>query len=203
MPLLLVVLLVLLAATEPAQALSVPPSPLTLLAEEEGEELEEETGEEPELEEEGEVESGEPAGPAESDEEECEWFVEEGENCAEATKKAEAEECVLKNATAAVAANPGSNTVRLTIRYTAYKPSAVAVDARLRGSKGGLHLGASHARFRQAGVFHDSFGLSKKEMVRALAAREFAIDLRAVNTPASCALHLTASRGGGHKRLWS
>lgn len=209
LPLLLVVLLVLLAATEPAQALSVPPSPLTLLAEEEGEELEEEAGEEPELEEEGEGESGEPAGPAESDEEECEWFVEEGENCAEATKKAEAEElaeaeeCVLKDATATVAANPGSNTVRLTIRYTAYKPSAVAVDSRLRGNKGGLHLGTSRARFRQAGVFHDSFGLSKKEMARALAAREFAIDLRAVNTPASCALRLTASRGGGRKRIWS
>lgn len=207
LPLLLVVLLVLLAAAEPAQALSVPPSPLTLPGEEEGEEPEEETGEEPELE--GEDESEEPARPAESDEEECEWFVEEGENCAEATKKAEteeraeAEECVLKDATATVAANPGNNTVRLTIRYAAYKPSAVAVDSRLRGNKGGLHLGSSHARFRRAGVFHDSFGLSKKEMARALAAREFAIDLRAVNTPASCALHLTASRGGGHKRLWS
>lgn len=203
--LLLVFLLALLAAAGPAQALSLPPIPLTLPAEEEGEELEEETGEEPE--EEG--ESGEPAKPAESGEEECEWFVEEGENCAEATKKAEAEElaeaeeCVLKDASVAVAASPGSDTVRLTIRYTAYKPSAVAVDSRLRGNKGGLHLGTSRARFRQAGVFHDSFGLSKKEMARALAAREYAIELRPVNTPPSCALHLTTSRGGGHKRLWS
>lgn len=209
LPLLLVFLLVLLAAPGPAQALSLPPSPLTLLAEEEGEEPEEETGEEPELEDEGESESGEPAGPTESAEEECEWFVEEGENCAEATKKAdaeelaEAEECVLEDATATVAANPGNSTVRLAIRYKAYRPSAVAVDSRLRGSKGGLHLGTSRARFRQAGVFHDIFSLSKKEMARALAAREFAIDLRAVSTPASCTLHLTASRGSGHKRLWS
>jgi len=205
--LLLVFLLALLAAAGPAQAVSLPPSPLTLLAEEEGEELEEEAGEE--LEDEGEEESGEPAGPTESYEEECEWFVEEGESCAEATKKAEAEElaeaeeCVLKDAAATVAANPSSSTVRLTIRYKAYKPSAVAVDSRLRGNKGGLHLGTSRSLFRQAGVFHDSFGLSKKEMARALAAREFAIDLRAVNTPASCALHLTASRSGGRKRLWS
>lgn len=110
---------------------------------------------------------------------------------------------MLKDASATVAANPGSNTVRLTVRYKAYKSSAVAVDSRLRGNKGGLRLGTSRARFHQAGVFHESFGLSKKEMVKALAAREFAIDLQAVNTPASCALHLTASRSGGHKRLWS
>jgi hypothetical protein len=206
LPLLLVFLLALLAAAGPAQALSLP-APLTLLAEEEGEEPEEEASEEPE--EEGEGESEEPSGPTESEDEECEWFVEEGENCGEATRKAkaeelaEAEECVLKDASATVAANPGSSTVRLTIRYKAYKPSAVAVDSRLRGNKGGLHLGTTRARFRQAGVFHDSFGLSKKEMARALAAREFAIDLQAVNTPASCALHLAASRGGGHKRLWS
>lgn len=203
--LLLVFLLVLLAAASPAQAASLPSAPLTLLAEEEVEELEEETGEEPELEEEG--ESGEP-GPAEG-EEDCEWFVEEGENCAEATEKgeaeelAEAEECVIENAAATVAVNPGNSTVRLTIRYKAYKPSAVAVDSRLRGTRGGLHLGASRARFRQAGAFHDSFRLNRKEMARALAAREFSIDLRAVNAPASCALHLSASRGGGRKLRWS
>jgi hypothetical protein len=202
LPLLVFVLLAMLTIG-PAQALSAPSASLTLPFEEEAEEPEEEGGEEPE-----EEESAAPTTPA-TGEEECEWFVEEGENCAEATKKAEAEElaeaeeCVLADATAAVTVNPGNDTVRLTIHYKTYKPSAVAVDSRLRGNKGGLHLGASHARFRRAGVFHDSFGLNEKEMTRALTAREYAIELRAVNTPPSCALHLTTHRGGARKLLWS
>lgn len=194
LPLLVFVLLSLLGAAVPAQALSVPTAPaVPALTAEEAEETEDE---------------GE-AGEGEKAEEECEYFVEEGENCAEATVKGEAEElaeseaCVLEDATATVAANRSNGTVRLTIRYKTYRPSAVAIDTRLRGSKGGLHVGAGHTRFRRAGVFHDSFGLNEKEMARAVAAREFAIELRAVNTPASCALDLTAHRGGGRKLFWS
>lgn len=189
LPLLLALLLIsLFAAAGPARALSVPAAP-PIPAGEEAEETEE--GEE-----------------AEGDESEaCETDPEEGESCEEAAEAAEeaaaAEECVIEDATATVAANPGNDTVRLTIHYKALKPTAVAIDARLRGSKGGLHLGADRARFHRAGVFHDSFGLSRKEMVRALAAREFAIELHAVNTPAYCRMQLTAHRGGGRKLLWS
>lgn len=189
LPLLLVLLLIsLFAAAGPARALSVPGAP-PIPAGEEAEENEE--GEEAEGEE-GEV---------------CVADPEEGESCEEAEKAVEelveAEECVVEDAAATVTANLGNDTVRLTIHYKAFEPAAVAIDARLRGSKGGLHLGADRARFHRAGVFHDSFGLSKKEMVRALAAREFAIELHAVNTPASCRIHLTAHRGGSRKLLWS
>jgi hypothetical protein len=189
LPLLLVLLLVsLFAVAGPAWALSVPSVP-SVLSGEEAEETEE--GEE-----------------AEGDESEaCEAEPEAGESCEEAEEATEeaaaAEECVIEDAAATVAANPGNDTVRLAIHYKAFEPAAVAIDARLHGSKGGLHLGADRARFRRAGVFHDSFGLSKKEMVRALAAREFAIELHAVNTPASCRMELTAHRGGGRKLLWS
>jgi hypothetical protein len=189
LPLLLVLLLVsLFAIAGPARALSVPPVPPAPSGEEaeESEEVEGEGGEEGEI---------------------CVAEPEEGESCEEAEEAVEeiveAEECVIEDATAKVAANPGNDTVRLTIRYRAFTPTAVAIDARLHGSKGGLHLGADRARFRRAGVFHDSFGLSKKEMMRALAAREFAIELHAVNTPPSCRMHLTAHRGGGRKLLWS
>lgn len=187
LPLLLVLLLIApFAAAGPARALSVPAPPLP--AGEEAEESEAEVeGEEAELEE-GEA---------------CEVGPEEGETCEEAEETAEAEECVIEDAAATVAANPGNDTVRVTIRYRALEPTAVAIDARLHGSKGGLHVGADRTRFRRAGVFHDSFGLSKKEMVRALAAREFAIELHAVNTPPSCRMQLTAHRGGGPKLLWS
>jgi hypothetical protein len=185
LPLLLVLLLIsLFAVAGPARALSAPPI-LPALAGEEAEENEE--GEETEGEE----------------NEECALDLEEGESCEEAEEVAEVEECVIEDATAAVAANPGNDTVRLTIRYRAFSPTAVAIDARLRGSKGGLHLGADRARFRRAGVFHDSFGLSQKEMVRALSAREFAIELHAVNTPPYCRIQLTAHRGASRKLLWS
>lgn len=186
LPLLLVLLLIsLFAVAGPAQALSVPAAP-PIPAGEEAEEGEENEGDESEA---------------------CEADPEEGESCEEAEEAVEeaaaVEECVIEDAAATVAANPGNDTVRLTIHYKAITPAAVVMDARLRGSKGGLHLGADRARFHRAGVFHDSFGLSKKEMVRALAAREFAIELHAVNTPPSCRMHLTAHRGGGRKLLWS
>lgn len=189
MPLLLVLLLIsVFAVAGPARALSVPPAP-PIPAGEEAEETEE-----------GEVEGEEAEG---EESEACEVDPEEGESCEEAEEVAESENCVIEDATAALTANPGNGTVRLTIRYRAFAPTAVAIDARLRGTKGGLHLGADRTRFRRAGVFHDSFGLSKKEMVRALAAREFAIELHAVNTPPNCRMHLTAHRGAGRKLLWS
>jgi hypothetical protein len=187
--LLLLALVALLTAAGPAQALiapSVTASPLSARAQEPEEEESEE----------GEAEEAE----------ECEVDAEEGEDCGEAEEaeeKAAAEECVIEDATAKVAANPGNDTVNLTIHYRAFAPAAVAIDSKLRGSKGGLHLGASHTRFRHAGVFHDSFGLNAKEMAKAVAAREFAIALHAVNTPGYCRVQLTVHRGGTRKLLWS
>lgn len=185
--LLLLFLVALLTAAGPAQALSVSaPLPSLSVKAEEAEEEENEEGEE-----------------AEDENEECEVDAEAGEDCEEAEEVAAAEECVLEDATAKVAANPGNDTVRLTIHYRSTAAAAVAIDSKLHGSKGSLHLGSSHTRFRRAGVFHDSFGLSAKEMAKAMAAREFAIDLHAVNTPGHCRMQLTAHRGGTRKLLWS
>ena len=188
--LLLLLLVALFTAAGPAQALGVPaPVPSLSVKAEEPEEEENEEGEE-----------------AENENEECEADAEEGESCEEAEaaeEKAAVEECAIEDATAKVAADPGNDTVRLTIHYRAFAPAAVAIDAKLHGSKGSLHLGSSHTRFRRAGVFHDSFGLSAREMAKAMAAREFAIDLHAVNTPGYCRVQLTAHRGGTRKLLWS
>lgn len=189
--LLLLLLVALFAAAGPAQALIVPAAPVPSLSVK---------AEEPEEEDENEEAEGEEA---ETENEECEVDLEEGEDCVEAEEVIAAEECAIEDATAKVAANPGNDTVRLTIHYRSFAPAAVAIDSKLRGAKGGLHLGTSHTRFRRAGVFHDSFGLSKKEMAKALAAREFVIDLHAVNTPGYCTMHLTAHRGGTSKLRWS
>lgn len=189
-------LLALVFAAGPVQASILSPATSLVPIGEEAEELEDETNE---PEDEAEEASGECAIEDEEDAQICAEIAQEEREEAEA----EHERCVLEDATASVAASPGNGTVRLTIHYRSFAPAAVAIDARLRGAKGGLHLGGSHAHFRRSGVFHDSFGLSKKAMAKALAAREFAIDLRAVNTPASCALHLATHRGGASKLRWS
>jgi hypothetical protein len=192
---LLVVLLALFAFTAPAQALSLPVLPAAVSDPEE-------EADEAETEAEADASETEPEGGC--------WEVadEDFEACIDAeADKEEAEEaeeeCILEDATARVSANPGNNTIRVTIRYKAIAPASVSIKAKLRGSKGQLNLGSSQARFRRAGAFHDSFGLSEKRMEKALAAREFAIDLQALNTPGYCRLHLTAHRGGTSKRLWS
>ncbi|HYG97345.1 MAG TPA: hypothetical protein VD741_09600 [Solirubrobacterales bacterium] len=191
---LLIALLALFAFAAPASALSLPSIPAGASEAPAADEVE--------------ADDEADASEAESGEEEGCWAVaeEDFEACLDAEEEREAaeeEECLLEDATARVAANRANNTVRLTIHYEALAPAAVSIKAKLRGSKGQLRLGASHARFRLAGVFHDSFGLSEKRMEKALAAREFAIDLHALNTPGHCRLHLTAHRGGASKRLWS
>jgi hypothetical protein len=191
LPLLLIPLLLslmLLAAATSAHALELPvgagpPTPLAAADEEagDGETEDEEGGDE--------GEEGETCSSDEAEEEPCE---EEGGGEA-------AEECLLEAADASVVATPGNDRVRLTVRYRALEPTAVTVDAGLRGSKGSLHLGSERVRFHRTGVYRDSFSLGPKQMPKALAAREFEIHLRAVGAPADCRLDL-ATRGSRRAR---
>ncbi len=184
---LLVALIALGAVAVPAQALSLPLPPVPLAAPDE---------------EAGEPEAADESGPDESEEAEIsgECTIEDEEDvelcaeiAAEEREEAEAEECVLEDATARVSANPGNDSVILTIRYEADAPTSVAFDARLRGNQGGVHLGADHARFRRSGTFRDTFLLGEKRMDRVLAAREFDVELQALNTPRYCRLDLNGA----------
>jgi hypothetical protein len=203
LPLLLAMLLLsvlLSAASAQASLLPGAPQPLPVLLaefEEEDEAEEDETGEEDE-------EAEDPAEDAEIEREICE---EDPELCEEETGngngKRKADQCLLKKASATVTANPGKSRLRLTVRYTTLKPATVNVEAGLRGSKGVLFLGSEHSRFRRSGVYRDTFQLSEKKMKKALAARDFEVELQAVNTPASCRVELTAKRDGAKKLIWS
>jgi hypothetical protein len=180
---LLLVLLALFACSAPTQAQALP-LPDLLTAPESSEE--EADASEPDEEEEAEIES---------DSEECEIEDEEdvalcAEIAEEEAEEAEAERCILEDATAKLAARPGSNSVQLIIRYDAAAPASVAIDARLRGSHGGLHLGSEHTHFRRSGVYRDNFVLGEKQMERALGAREFTVEIQAVNTPRLCRISL-------------
>lgn len=174
---LLLLSLLLLAAAASAHALTLPPpaiqaSPFAGPPEEETEADEEGEGEE------SEADEGEDCGP------------EEDELCKEETE-AEAEECLLEDADASITAAPGAGEVRLRVHYRAFEPTVVVVDTRLRGSKGAFHLGTDRTRFRRAGVYRYSFNLGDKQMAKAVAAKEFEIDLYAVGTPADCEMHLS------------
>ena len=174
LPLLLALLLLAalgLAAAAQASPLPLPDQVRPLLEEEvESEELED--------------------GEAELDEEICVTEEERAEEFCEEEAE-EGEECAVEDATAKLTAKPGADSFGLTIRYRASAPTAVTIDARLRGGKGGVHLGASRARFRRSGTFRDSFSLSEKEMERALTAREFLVEVRAVNSPRYCRIDLS------------
>lgn len=199
LPLLLSLLLLsvlLAAATAQASLLSATSQPLPVfLAEPE---------EEGEAEEEPDEESEDPAEEAEIEREICE---EDPELCEEEPEngkgKRKADPCLLKKASAVVTANPGKGRLRLTVRYKTLKPATVNVEASLRGSKGVLFLGNEHTRFRRSGVYRDTFQLSEKKMKKALAARDFEVELQAINTPPSCRVELTAHRDGAKKLIWS
>ena len=187
LPSLLAALLVLGATAVPAQALSLVPPPVPFVApDEEAGAAEADDGSGAEENEEGE-DSGECTIEDEEDVQLC------AEIAAEDREEAEAEKCVLEDATARVSANPGNGSVALVIRYEANSPAAVAIDARLRGSQGNVHLGADHARFRRSGTFRDTFVLGEKRMERVLAAREFDVELQAVNTPRYCRIEVNGA----------
>jgi hypothetical protein len=148
----------------------------------------------PEDEEEGEDEGEEGEDPdeeAQINRELCEWDEEFCEEEGAPQRKAKEGECLLKNASAALTANPGKRRLRLTVHYRTLKPTSVTVEASLQGPKGAVRLGTSHARFRRSGVYRDTFGLAEKQMKKALAANDFTVELRVVSAPPSCGVELT------------
>jgi len=180
---LILALLALFALAAPAPALPLPEL-AGGSAESAAEEADEaEDGDEDESE-------GEEEGCTIEDEEDVQLCAEIAE---EERESEEAEKCVLEDATAKLAALPGSQTVQLAIHYRALAPASIAIDARLRGPHGGLHLGAEHTHFRRAGVFRDNFVLGEKQMERALAARQFSVALQALNTPRYCRFNLVGA----------
>jgi hypothetical protein len=131
-----------------------------------------------------------PVEEVDDESEDCEG--EEDEACEEGLELEEAEECVLEDASASFTATPGAGQVRLRVHYRAFAATEVVVDARLRGTKGALHLGTDRARFHRAGVFHYSFDLGDKQMAKAVAAKDLEVDLYAVGTPADCEIQLAS-----------
>jgi len=117
------------------------------------------------------------------DDEECE---DEEEECEEEEAVASApQECLLSTADATVSAS--HDKVRLLVRYTTSSPTAVAVDYGLHGSKGSLYLGSDRKRFTSRGVLHlTTKRLTDSQMVKVMAAKNFAVRLRVPAAPDYC-----------------
>lgn len=138
--------------------------------------------------------------------EECEEGEEEA--CEEEDAGPEApSECVLGSAQATVFATPAQDKVRLVVRYTAVSPTMVAVDYGLHGSKGSLYLGQSRKRFSRAGVFRQTETLSEAQMAKVTGAKDFTVQLYAVDAPNYCHhyfdRHLTARHAAPSGLIWA
>jgi hypothetical protein len=192
LPIALLATLATPAAAPAAPALPQPDLPLIAVAEED----EEEAGDGESAEE----EAAEEIGCVIEDEEDVQLCA---EIAREETEYLEAEKCVLKSASASVDASRGSGKVRLTVRYTTYRPSAFSLRYSLRGGNGGLRLGGAKARFDRAGVFHDVVRVNDRKMAKLIVAREFQIDLQALKTPGDCRERLTVRRHGASRLHWS
>lgn len=180
--LLLVAVLLLARSAQAAPAAAPAPSahaPVTIEIEDEDEELE---GDEEELEED-ELEEGE------EDEEEA------------------PEECLLTRAEATVFAVPGSDRVRLVVRYATDSPTAVAVDYGLHGSKGALFLGKESKPAAKGGVLRQTQTLSEAHMAKVMAAKDFTVRLHVADAPSYCQpffdRHLTVRHAAPSGLSWS
>jgi len=184
LPLLLALLLLsvlLAAASAQASPLAVPTAaqPFAAIGDDEDEAEGDEAGEEAE----------ECVIEDEEDVQLCAEIAQEARE--EAEEKEREEQCVLDSAKAAVTVNPGKRRLRLTVHYKTLKPVAVDVKASLQGSKGSVHLGTEHARFRRSGVYRDTFTLPEKQMKKVQVVREFSVELHVVNAPSACDVELT------------
>jgi hypothetical protein len=150
------------------------------------------------------------AAEAEEEVEVCEETEDGEEICTEETVASGAEAsdaCILKSAEATVLVLPAKDTVRLTLRYTTHAPAVVSVRYSLRGRKGALNMGATSARFSRGGVFREAEKLNEREMGKAVAATEFDVRVRAVNTPGYCRklfdLELDSRRSAQGRSRWT
>lgn len=160
-------------------------------------------------------------GDAEEEADETEWCMEEEgaegwteegeeeglEGCEEEAGASASEECMLASASAKVSAATEPGKVRLVLRYTTHSPTVMIVRYSLRGAKGSLNLGKDRQRFDRSGVFRDTEVLPDRQMAKVTAAREFTVELRAVNSPSYCRelfeQHLTARRSVPGGLLWT
>ncbi len=139
-------------------------------------------------EEEGEAEASED-DEAEGEDEWCE-VVEDEEECEETESESSSveapPECLLSSAEATVFAAANRDRVRLQVRYKTASPTTVTVAYGLHGAKGPLFLGSEKKRFGKKGVLRLNRSLTEAQMAKVVAAKDFAVRIRALGAPGWC-----------------
>jgi hypothetical protein len=94
--------------------------------------------------------------------------------------------CQVREAESTITTLPGSDQVRLSVRYRTYAPTQVTVGLKLRDRKGSVAIEHATKHMSDKGVLHITTKLGTAVMERALAASEFDVALRAPETPGFC-----------------
>jgi hypothetical protein len=117
--------------------------------------------------------------------------------------------CQIRQAESTITTLPGSDQVRLTVRYQTYSPTPVTVGLKLKDDKGSVAIEHTTKHLGGKGVLHVTTKLGTAVMERALSANEFDVSLRAPETPGFCAGELEQSlrsvkhTGGRAPRIYS
>jgi hypothetical protein len=117
--------------------------------------------------------------------------------------------CQVRQAESTITTVPGSNQVRLSVRYQTYAPTEVTVGLKLKDHKGSVAIEHATKHMSGKGVLHLTTKLGTAVMERAAAASEFDVSLRAPETPGFCAgaleqrLHSVKYSGGRAPRVYS
>jgi hypothetical protein len=117
--------------------------------------------------------------------------------------------CQVRQAESTITALPGSDQVRLSVRYQTYVPTQVTVGLKLKDRKGSIAIEHATKHLGGKGVLHITTKLGTAVMERAVAASEFDVSLRAPETPGFCAgaleqrLHSVKHTGARAPRVYS
>jgi hypothetical protein len=95
--------------------------------------------------------------------------------------------CQVRQAESTITALPGSDQIRLDVRYQTYSPTSVTIGLKLKDHKGSVAIEHATKHLGGKGVLHLTTELGSAVMERALAASEFDVALRAPETPGFCA----------------
>ncbi len=137
----------------------------------------------------------------------CEEEEGEGKRKATGSGSVAPEECLLRSARARAVASLSSHSLKLTVGYTTYQPTAATVDYSARGGKGSLHLGAAKRHLGKSGVIRLSRKLSDGDMTKVQTAGNFSVRLHVAGVPRNCRRfeieRLTVKRVSKRQAVWS
>jgi hypothetical protein len=117
--------------------------------------------------------------------------------------------CQVRQAESTITTLPGSDQVRLEVRYRTYAPTQVTVGLKLKDHKGSVAIEHATEHLGGTGVLHITTKLGTAVMERAMAASEFDVSLRAPETPGYCTgaleqrLHSVKHTGARAPRVYS